>query len=281
VDYTAKTDAAAVPIVPKRREARLPATLSVRVLGIDSEGKAFHQAATTLDISLSGGRISGITAHLNPGDIVGLQSSGDKCRFKVAWVRPNSGDGSFQMGLQCMEKGKSPWREKIQHFAPGERRGNDRYPCNGSVSLRSASYPTPIWGTMRDISEGGCYVQCVNVAPPGEIVSGQFILNGVQINGVAEVRTSRSTVGMGLLWCDLGWDGQEKLHNILRALSMNYTETNSSKVKALGQLEKLHQLITALRERLESNHTLVDLQTIGRLSDAEEKLSTVLKGMQG
>jgi hypothetical protein len=62
---------------------------------------------------------------------------------------------------------------------------------------------------------------------------------------------------------------------------MNYTETNSSKVKALGQLEKLHQLITALRERLESNHTLVDLQTIGRLSDAEEKLSTVLKGMQG
>jgi hypothetical protein len=62
---------------------------------------------------------------------------------------------------------------------------------------------------------------------------------------------------------------------------MNYTETNSSKVKAMAQLEKLHQLISALRERMESNHTLVDLQTIGRLSDAEEKLYAVLKSMQG
>jgi hypothetical protein len=120
----------------------------------------------------------------------------------------------------------------------------------------------------------------VNVAPAGEIVSGQFILNGVQINGVAEVRTSRATVGMGLLWCDLGWDGQEKLNNVVRALSLNYGETNSSKAKALAQLEKLHQLVVALRERMESNHTLVDVQMIGRLSDAQEKLAAALKSMQ-
>lgn len=250
-----------VPVLPKRKEARLPATLSVRVLGIDAQGKAFHQAATTLDISMSGTRITGLVAKLNPGDIVGLQSSGDKCRFKVAWVEANA-DGTHQLGLHCMEKGKSPWRDKLQQSTEGDRRGNERYPCNGSVSLRSASFTTPIWGTLRDIGEGGCYVQCVNVAPAGEIVSGQFTLNGVQINGVAEVRTSRATVGMGLMWCDLGWDGQEKLNNILKALSVNYSETNSSKVRALAQLDKLHQLIAALRERVESNHTLVDVQLI-------------------
>ncbi len=71
-------------------------------------------------------------------------------------------------------------------------------------------------------------------AAKGDIVSGQFIINGVQINGVAEVRSSRATVGMGLQWCDLGWDGQEKLNNILRALALNYTETNSSKVEGTG-----------------------------------------------
>ena len=49
---------------------------------------------------------------------------------------------------------------------------------------------------------------------------------------------------------------------------------------ALGQLEKLHQLVMALRERMESNHTLVDVQMIGRLSDAEEKLAAALKSMQ-
>lgn len=280
MDYTAKPGGPGTPVLPKRREARLPAALNVRVLGIDANGKAFHQAAVTIDVSLCGARITGLTALLNVGDIVGLQSGGDKCRFKVAWIRPNDSEGTFQLGLHCMEKGKSPWREKLQQIAPGDRRGNERYPCNGSVSLRSTSFTTPIWGTLRDISEGGCYVQCVNVAPAGEIVSGQFILNGVQINAVAEVRTSRVTVGMGLLWCDLGWDGQEKLHNILRALALNYGETNSSKAKALGQLDKLHQLVVALRERMESNHTLVDVQMIGRLSDAEEKLAAALKSMQ-
>jgi hypothetical protein len=268
-----------VPVLPKRREARLPATLNVRVLGIDAHGKPFHQAVTTVDISLSGARISGLTAPLNPGDIVGLQSGGEKCRFKVAWANSN-GDGTFQVGLHCVEKGVSPWREKIQQGGPGDRRNGDRFPCNGSVSLRSASFTTPIWGTLRDVSAGGCYVQCVNVAAKGDILSGQFVVSGVQINGVAEVRTSRATVGMGLLWCDLGWDGQEKLNGILRALSLNYTETNSSKMKALAQIEKLHQLVSALRERLESNHTLVDIQMIGRLSDAEEKLAAALKSVQ-
>lgn len=278
MDFVAKP-ANKGPMQPKRREARLPATLSVRILGIDAFGKPFHQAATTVDISMNGARITGITAQLKPGDVVGLQSGGEKCRFNVTWVLKNP-DASYQAGLSCVEKGMSPWREKMAQVIAGERRTDDRYPCNGSVSLRSAAFTTPIWGTLRDISSGGCYVQCVNVAAKGDIVSGQFTVNGVQINGVAEVRSSRTTVGMGLMWCDLGWDGQEKLNNILNTLSLNYTDTNSAKVKALGQLEKLHQLVMALRERMESNHTLVDVQMIGRLSDAQERLTAALKSLQ-
>ena len=75
-----------VPVLPKRREARLPVALNVRILGIDADGKPFHQAVATVDISLSGARITGLTAKLNPGDIVGLQSGGEKCRFKVSWI---------------------------------------------------------------------------------------------------------------------------------------------------------------------------------------------------
>lgn len=269
-----------VPVLPKRREARLPATLNVRLLGIDANGKAFHQAVVTVDISLSGAKITGLTAKLNQGDIVGLQSSGEKCRFKVSWVT-SKGNGMFDVGLHCLERGMSPWRETMQQSTAGDRRSTERFPCNGSVALRSTTHPTPIWGTLRDIGAGGCYVQCVNVASEGEIVSGQFNLKGLQISAVAEVRSSRTTVGMGLLWCDLGWDGQEKLNNILRTLSLNHNETSTNKLKALAQLENLHQLVAALRERLESNHTLVDVQTIGRLSDAQEKLAAVLKSVQG
>jgi hypothetical protein len=279
MDFAAKSESQ-VPVLPKRRETRLPATLNVRILGIDANGKPFHQAAVTTDISLSGARIAGLSARLNPGDIVGLQSGGEKSRFKVSWVLGNV-DGTFQVGLYCLKKGESPWRDQMKTATSGDRRSNDRYPCNGSVSLRSTVITTPIWGTLRDISAGGCYVQSVNVISAGEIVSGQFILNGVQINGVAEVHSSRPTVGMGLAWCDLGWDGQEKLNKILRTLSLNYTETNSSKQKALAQLDKLHQLVAALRERLESNHTLVDIQMLGRLGDAQERLAAALKSVQG
>src|ERR1700676_2329617 len=92
------------PVLPKRREARLLVTLDVRILGIDANGKPFHQAAMTVDISLSGVRVTGLTAKLNHGDIVGLQSGGEKCRFKVSWVSTNA-DGTYQVGLHCLEKG--------------------------------------------------------------------------------------------------------------------------------------------------------------------------------
>lgn len=270
--------ASQVPVLPKRREVRMPVALSVRILGIDANGKAFHQGVVTADVSLSGARVTGLTAKLNQGDIVGLQSGGEKCRFKVSWVATNR-DGTYQAGLQCLEKGTSPWRETMQKAKGDERRGDERFPCNGSASVHAASNTT-IWGTLRDISSGGCYVQCVNPAADGDIVSGQFVVNGVQINAVAEVSNSRATVGMGLQWCDLGWDGQEKLNNLLQTFSMNSGRNDSSRSKALAQLEKLHQLVMALQERLESDHTLVDVQMIGRLGDALERLSAVLKGVQ-
>ena len=265
--------------VPKRREVRMPATLNVRILGIDAGGKPFHQPASTLDISLSGARVTGLAARLNQGDIVGLQSGGGKSRFKVCWVKSNR-DGTYQIGLHCKEKGVCPWRDRIQLAKEGTPRNHQRYACNGSASLRAASFTSQIWGTLRDVSEGGCYVHCVNAAPQGDIVSGQFIINGVQLSGVAEVRTSLQAVGMGLAWCDLGFDGQARLDNILRALALDTGDDRSGKAKALAQVNKLHQVVSAVRERLESEHILVHPETVGQLSEALEKLTAALKSMQ-
>jgi hypothetical protein len=249
------------------------------MLGIDAGGKAFHSPAITADISLSGARVMGLTAKLNQGDIVGLQSGGEKCRFKVSWTATNR-DGTYQIGLQCLEKGTSPWRDTMQKAKGDERRVAERFHCNGSASVQASEQSTPIWGTLRDISAGGCYVQCVNPAELGDIVSGRFVVNGVQINGVAEVSSSKPTVGMGLQWCDLGCDGQEKLDNLLHTFSLGNSEANSTRIKALAQLEKMHQLVMALQERLDHTNTHVDVQMIGRLSDALERLAAALKSVQ-
>lgn len=271
----------AAAAMPKRHELRLPATLNVRILGIDANGKAFHQPATTLDISKSGARVGGLAVKLNPGDIVGLQSGGAKSRFKVAWVKGNR-DGSFELGLHCIEPGGCPWRDRLQPqvMKEGERRSEERRPCTGSVSLRSAASSTPIWGTLRDVSERGCYVQSNQVAAMGEILSGQFVINGVQLNAVAEVRNTVPAVGMGLQWSDLGCDGEARLSSILRALTLDGMDGDSGKQKALAQANKLHQLVTALQERLESEHVLVHAETIEKLSEAQENLTEALKSMQ-
>jgi len=266
-------------VVPKRRELRLPATLNVRVLGIDANGKAFHQPATTLDISLSGARITGLAAKLNPDDIVGLQSGGAKSRFKVTWIKGNR-DGTYELGLHCMEPGGCMWRDRLQTASVGDKRADKRYPCNGSVSLHSTSFSTPIWGSLRDVSERGCYVQCNQVTATGEVLSGQFVINGVQLNAVAEVRTALPSVGMGLQWSDLGCDGEVRLNSILRALALDSLDGNSGKAKALAQVNKLHTLIATLRERLESEHSLVHAETIGKLGEAQENLMAALKSMQ-
>jgi hypothetical protein len=280
MDFATRPGVPAATTVPKRREPRLPATLDVRVLGMDASGKAFHLSATTQDISLSGARITGLAVKLNPGDIVGLQSGGGKSRFKVAWVM-GSRDGTYQVGLECLEKGGCPWREQVQPPAKeGDRRSEIRYPCNGTAALRSATFNTPLWVTVRDISATGCYVQSIEVAAQGEILTGQFTVHGVQINGVAEVRNSLPTVGMGMKWCDLGCDGEEKLDRILRTLAMNSLEKGFSKNKALSQVNKLHQLVAALRERLDSEHAHVDVETMEHLGEAQERLAAALKNMQ-
>ena len=273
---------AAMPgTIPRRREMRLPATLEVRVLGIDATGKPFHQSATTLDISPSGARITGITAKLKQGDIVGLQSGGNKNRFQVAWVIGNR-DSTYELGLQCLERGASPWRERLQpKKKPGsERRAGERFPCNGSASLRSSGLPAPIWGRIRDISEHGCYVQSEYVANVGEILSGQFTVSGIQLNAVVEVRSSLDTVGMGLVWCDVGCDGEARLERILRPLNINRFDAGNGRALALAQLDKVRQLVATLRERLEDDQYQVRPKILEELGEAQEQLTAALKSVQ-
>ena len=267
--------------IPRRTEARLPATLEVRILGIDANGNAFHQPATTLDISLSGARVTGLTARLNPGDIVGLQSGGGKNRFQVAWIIGNR-DGSYELGLHCLEKGASPWRERLRPpglSGGGERRDEERYACNGSASLPSAPLRQPILGTVRDVSASGCYVQSAQVAELGDILSGQFTFGGVQLNAVVEVRSALDAVGMGLAWCDLGCNGEARLERILRNLSANKLDASNGRALALNQLDKVRELLVTLRERLGDDRLQVKTETLHRLGEAQDDLTAALRSV--
>src|SRR5260370_36515650 len=89
----------------KRRERRLVVPISVRLWGLDREGKVFSQNAKTLNIATSGARLFGVSAELERGFIVGLQCGNMRARFMVVWVGEKGSSREGQVGLRAAENG--------------------------------------------------------------------------------------------------------------------------------------------------------------------------------
>ena len=79
--------------------------ISVRLWGLDRDGKVFSQNAKTLNIATSGARLYGVTAALERGFIVGLQCGNMRARFMVVWVGEKGSSREGQIGLRAAENG--------------------------------------------------------------------------------------------------------------------------------------------------------------------------------
>jgi hypothetical protein len=91
--------------MPTRRERRVSVPISVRLWGLDREGKVFSQNAKTLNIATNGARLYGVTAALERGFIVGLQCGNMRARFMVVWVGEKGSPREGQIGLRAAENG--------------------------------------------------------------------------------------------------------------------------------------------------------------------------------
>jgi hypothetical protein len=91
--------------MPIRREKRTTVPISVRLWGLDREGRVFSQSAKTLNIATNGARLFGVTAKLERGFIVGLQCGNMRARFMVMWVGEKGSSREGQIGLRAAENG--------------------------------------------------------------------------------------------------------------------------------------------------------------------------------
>jgi hypothetical protein len=91
--------------MPTRRERRVTVPISVRLWGLDREGKVFSQNVKTLNIATNGARLFGVTAALERGFIVGLQCGNMRMRFMVVWVGEKGTSREGQIGLRAAENG--------------------------------------------------------------------------------------------------------------------------------------------------------------------------------
>jgi hypothetical protein len=95
--------------------------------------------------------------------------------------------------------------------APGERRKNPRYKCEGSATFRVQGTDVRTWGTFTDLSVGGCYIELKATFPVGAIVDLELELNGVRAQVKGEVRISYPFLGMGVAFRDMTVESRQQV----------------------------------------------------------------------
>jgi hypothetical protein len=94
----------------RRRKPRKMAVVPVKVRATEPQARPI--AACTLDISADGARLnlSGWTP--TPGEIINVERGTEKSMFRVAWIGDAATGRRGQVGIQCLEQGKSIFQDK-------------------------------------------------------------------------------------------------------------------------------------------------------------------------
>ena len=95
-----------------------------------------------------------------------------------------------------------------------ERRSFTRHPCNGSCEIFAKGERCG-WGSVTDISRGGCYIEIPHPLPIGSEVQLRLNFGGLDFDVAAKVATSYPLVGMGMVFLPIPEAEQNKLTAIL------------------------------------------------------------------
>src|SRR3954468_6336897 len=241
----------------RRIDDRVPATLSIRVWGMDSTGRPFSSQARTIDVTRTGARITGLEHVCQKGDVIGIQCGEQKARFRVVWVGNSGSARAGQVGVHCVESGKYIWSvvlparkwaidphpipdtptpngivsladnivahgigvtPKITGAKPGARRVHRRVSCTGSIEISPESGAAIMQALLSDISASGCYAEIGNPLPVNARVKFSLHLRQKTLSGSGIVRQCHPGVGMGISFTDMSPYDRETLNTIVSSL---------------------------------------------------------------
>jgi Tfp pilus assembly protein PilZ len=101
-----------------------------------------------------------------------------------------------------------------------ERRRYPRYPCDTGVRVRPEKTSAGYWGTLADISLGGCYIYTFSPLPVGQIVTLIVKINDAEVDVAGKVVSTHPGVGMGVAFAGfVHEDGEEQLKGYLSQLA--------------------------------------------------------------
>jgi len=98
-----------------------------------------------------------------------------------------------------------------------EKRRHDRYTCDGGIEVR-AEGTRGFWGTLCDLSEGGCYVQTFSPLTAGTAVQFFIQSHGIDVRGNGFIASMHPGVGMGIQFKQLAETDNKNLTELLAKL---------------------------------------------------------------
>jgi hypothetical protein len=216
-----------------RRKVLLPVT----VLRQNGQEK---QLAHTLDLTEVSARLGGLLSLLEPGEIIEIQRGAIKAKFQVFWMGAPGSAMQGQAGVRSIEPNKNIWGISlpVQEAVPArqtaarrkadsehtearpapEKRWHTRFECSGGASVRAEGSGFPIHGQVKDIAQGGVYVETTAPLTTNTEVYVKMNVEGVAVESAGVVRTSYPMVGMGISFQNISAENQERVDGILRAI---------------------------------------------------------------
>ena len=204
----------------------MQAKLQVRVAGIDASGRPLLQMVTTQNISRQGARLDGIQGAFKPGEIISVSYKNSKARFRVSWMGDTGTDRAGQMGVQSIDPAKCIWDAatlpptSADTYAAKtkERRQHRRVPCELGAELYMQDSEVLVRVDVRDISEGGCFVE-MHTLPPDQ---GQLKIvvwaNNTKLAMRGIVASRRPGFGISIKFTEMSEEVRQQLRHFIQSV---------------------------------------------------------------
>jgi len=208
----------------KRREARKPLALPVRIFGTDRGGRMFSENVTTAELSQNGAKLTGVRAALKVDEIIGLTYGKSKVHFKVKWAGEPGSPREGEIGLLNLTPEKPLWDFPLPsgamddfRFAGKDRRQSARVKCSISAELHPVGQPV-IWGKVSDLSLGGCFVEMPIPLPVNTKFEVALWLGETKLRLKGEVASSSPGFGIGVRFTNISPESQESLRRHMQII---------------------------------------------------------------
>ncbi len=124
-------------------------------------------------------------------------------------------------------------RERVEERRHGERRQDDRraqprHKCTGGAEVRKPGVDARVWGTLSDISLGGCYVEMLTPFPLASEVDLDLGVGSRRLRAAGVVRTSHPGCGMGIQFTSLSDQDRAELEQLNVSLAAGPASRDTS-----------------------------------------------------